>query len=160
MRATVGDDLRLLADQGVAVVVGTRDAAGVPEVSRGWGVRVLPQQQVLEVCLPAGSNRQALDNLEDNQQIAVTLALPSTYRSVQLKGRAVDISTPSPDELQRVARHREAFLREAAAAGLPEHLGSRLFAVEDAASAGLVRVRVAVDEVFDQTPGPTAGSRL
>ena len=41
------DDLVRMADTGVIVIVGTRDADCVPEVSRAWGVRVLPECDAL-----------------------------------------------------------------------------------------------------------------
>jgi ribosomal protein S11 len=35
-----------------------------------------------------------------------------------------------------------------------------VFSVEESVSPALVKLRLAVDEIFDQTPGPQAGSRL
>ena len=44
---------------------------------------------------------------------------------------------------------------EAGRIGAPAELSRRMFV-----STGLVAVRFSIDEVFDQTPGPTAGRRL
>ena len=75
------DDLVRMADTGVIVIVGTRDADRVPEVSRGWGVCVLPESDALEICVSSRVCGRTLENLADNQQIAVTITSPSKMTS-------------------------------------------------------------------------------
>ena len=49
MGMEMGDELRrFLEEEGVAAVVGTRDAELVPEVCRAWGFHVLPGEPTLE----------------------------------------------------------------------------------------------------------------
>ena len=52
-------------------------------------------------------------------------------------------------------RHFRLFVAEAARIGAPAELSRRMFV-----RPGLVALGFAIDEVFDQTPGPTAGRRL
>jgi hypothetical protein len=160
LTAALTEELTRLAEGGVAVIVGTRDANRVPEMARGWGVRVLPDRQQVELSIAECSGRRTLDNLTGNQQIAITLAIPSTYRSIQIKGRALETSVPLPEDLERVDHHREAFLQEVESVGLARPLAARLFAAEMEVSPALVKIRLSIDEIFDQTPGPKAGSRL
>ena len=56
---------------------------------------------------------------------------------------------------ERVERHVRSFVAEAARVGAPVELSQRMFV-----RPGLVAVQLSIDEVFDQTPGPTAGRRL
>lgn len=160
MPATLSDDLQAFAGTGVVVVVGTRNADSVGEISRGWGVRVVPGGHALEVCVFAATNPQAVDNVTANRHVAVTLTSPSTYRSVQVKGRAVLVAEGSQDDVQRVDAHLRAFLDELATVGLSIPLMRRILDAEREVSPALITIRLEIDEIFDQTPGPAAGTRL
>lgn len=157
MSVRIDDDLRALLEDGVAAVLGTRDAGLVPEVARGWGVRVLPDRATVELCIGLPSGRRTLANLADNGQLAVTCVRPSDYRQVQLKGRGSEGGTPSQDERARVARHQEAFTRQVADVGIAADLCPRFWSHDEG---GLVKLRLEVEEAFDQTPGPDAGRPL
>jgi hypothetical protein len=159
MAALVTAEVAAIAEGGVAVIVGTRDSEGVPELVRAWGVRVLGGDQI-DVCFPEASGQRTIENLADNQQIAVTLVLPTTYRSFQLKGRAVDTTAAGPDDIDQVIRHRQAFIEETQAVGMLPEATTRLFSAEIQTNPAMIRVRLNVEQVFDQTPGPGAGARL
>jgi predicted pyridoxine 5'-phosphate oxidase superfamily flavin-nucleotide-binding protein len=154
------DDLVRMADTGVIVIVGTRDADGVPEVSRGWGVRVLSDCDALEICVSSRVCGRTLDNLADNQQIAVTITSPSNYRSFQVKGRAIETRSITPSDLERITRHQRAFTDEVVAVGMPQQSAVRLSSIEMEDAPEITSIRVLVEAVFTQTPGPGAGSRL
>ena len=80
---------------------------------------------------------------------------------VSTDGRSLRLCVAAPAgsrmlaNLERVERHFRAFVAEAARIGAPTELSQRMFV-----STGLVAFQLSIDEVFDQTPGPTAGRRL
>jgi hypothetical protein len=154
------DDLVRMADTGVIVIVGTRDADRVPEVTRGWGVRALPECDALEICVSSRVCGRTLANLADNQQIAVTITSPSSYRSFQVKGRAIETRSITPSDLERITRHQRAFTDEVVAVGMPEPSAVRLSSIEMEDEPEITNIRVIVEAVFNQTPGPGAGTRL
>jgi hypothetical protein len=154
------DRLLEITGAGPAVILGTRDARLRPAIVRAWGIQLLPPQNELRLCIPDCSARRVLDNIAGNQQVAITLVQPTTYHSIQVKGRALETAPPSDGDLERVRRHRAAFVEEATAVGLSAAQAARLFQAEMDISPALVMVRVAIEEVFDQTPGPSAGARL
>jgi hypothetical protein len=156
----ITNDLKQIAEAGVAAIVGTRNRDRVPEMVRGWGIRVLLDGRHLDVCIAECTGRSTLDNLADNHALALTVVIPTTYRALQFKGRVIEISAPFPEDLEQVERHREGFVSAVGSIGVPRHLAVRVFSVEEAVSPALVKLRLAVDEIFDQTPGPQAGSRL
>ena len=94
-------------------------------------------------------------NLELNGAIAVGFSPPTIARAVQVKGVAKRVCEPEAADLERVERHVRSFVAEAERVGAPAELSQRMFV-----RTGLVAVRFSIDEVFDQTPGPTAGRRL
>ena len=94
-------------------------------------------------------------NLERNGAVAVGFSPPTIARAVQVKGVATRVGEPEAADLERVERHFRSFVAEAARIGAPPELSQRMFV-----RPGLVAVQFSIDEVFDQTPGPTAGRRL
>ena len=158
MSIPLEEGTRALLACGVATVLGTHDAALAPEVTRGWGMRVLDDGITLEVCLGMPSGRRTLRNLEDNGQIAMTCVRPSDYRQVQLKGRFLGSAEPTPEDRERVTRHQQAFMAEVEHVGIPRHLSAGFWRHDDPAA--MVKLRFVVEEAYDQTPGPDAGRPL
>ena len=140
---------------GVAVGVATRDDDLKPEFARGWGPDVSADGRTLRLCVtaPVGSRMRA--NLERNGAVAVGFSPPTIARAVQVKGVATRVDEPEVADLERVERHLQSFVTEAGRIGAPAELSRRMFA-----RTGLAAVQFSIDEVFDQTPGPTAGRRL
>ena len=154
------DEMQDMASGGVVIAVGTRDSALVPAFARGWGLRFLANSREASLCVVASTAAETLANIADNQQIAVTFSKPTTYRTFQLKGRVLAVAPPSKEEIANVLRHRATFLDEVSAVGLPRELATRVISRELERSSVLKAIRVHVDAVFDQTPGPSAGGRL
>jgi len=157
---TVVAELERLAASGIAVIVGTCDGNCVPELSRAWGVRVSGSEGALDVCIYARQGRRTLANLAENSQATVTIVSPSTYRSFQIKGHAVRTAAADQEDAKRVDDHKRAFVEEVALVGLSGEKAALLYQSEMEDSTDLMTIRIRVDALFDQTPGPGAGARL
>jgi hypothetical protein len=140
---------------GVAVGVATRDDDMRPEFARGWGPEASTDGRSLRVCLTAPEGSRMRANLKRNGAVAVGFSPPTIARAIQVKGVAMRVGEPEAADLERVERHVRSFVAEAERIGAPAELSQRMFVRE-----GLVAVQFSIDEVFDQTPGPTAGRRL
>jgi len=140
---------------GVAVGVATRDDDLRPEFARAWGPEVSADGRSLTLCVVAPEGSQMRANLERNGALAVGFSPPTIARAVQVKGVASQVGEPEAGDLERVERHVRLFVAEAERIGAPPELSRRMFV-----GTGLVAVGFSIDEVFDQTPGPTAGRRL
>jgi hypothetical protein len=149
-------DLVEFVHGGVAVVVATRDDDLKPQLTRAWGPRVSQDASALTLCVIAAAGSATRANLEGNGAIAIGFGLPSISRAVQIKGTAVSIDEPGVDELERAQAHFHAFTAETAKIGVAPQLPPRLYRHE----AEFVSVTVSIAEVYEQTPGPTAGRRL
>ena len=159
-RVSIDDQLKAFLESGVSVLVGTRDSGLNPEITRAWGVRISSDRRSVRLCAPLATSRKTLENLGENGQIAVSFSLPSTYKTIQLKGHCIGTDEPNATDLRAVERHREAFCSLSEGVGFPRHLLDSFWRAEFAASPVLVAIRFHPNEVFDQTPGPKAGSRL
>ena len=146
--------VRELIAGGVATIVATRDEQLRPSIGRGWGISVSAAGDEVTLCVEAAEGSRMRANLEAGGVIAVTCSLPTTYRTVQLKGPVLTVAEPNPAQRNQVRDHAEAFSAEAEQVGLPPRSGFRL--LDDA----LASVSFAVAEVYDQTPGPNAGARM
>jgi hypothetical protein len=145
-------DVGALLQRGIVVIVGTADDELVPAVARAWGPSLQGDRLRVHVEAPDGS--AMLANLRPGRPIAATITSPSTYESVQLKGRIAAVGAPGVDEDDRIAEHVDAFVAATSAVGMAEPVARAVF------GGALVAVEVDVAERFDQTPGPNAGRRL
>ena len=150
----IDDDLKEFVESGVATIVGTGDAHGRPQMSLGWGPRVDDDRTVMQVFLDAAAGEAMVENLSANPRIAVTIAHPVSYRSVQFKGLVRQTGAPSEEERAWVRQQRGAFLTSTSLVGDPPETIRNMW------SDDVVRVVFTVEQAFDQTPGPEAGKRL
>jgi hypothetical protein len=140
---------------GVAVGVASRDDDLRPEFARGWGPEVSADGRSLRLCVTAPQGSRMRANLEQNGAVAVGFSPPTIARAVQVKGVAKHVAEPEPADLERVERHLRSFVAEAERIGASPELSRRMFV-----GVGLIVIEFAIDEAFDQSPGPTAGRRL
>jgi hypothetical protein len=147
-------DMLAFVRSGVAVIAATRDDELRPEITRGWGPELSPDGCELQICLSAAPESKTLANLMSNGQFAATFSLPTTYRSIQIKGTMREIGEPTAAALDRAAEHLAAFLDQAAQVGIPPALGRNL------AEQPFIAVTIALRELYDQTPGARAGTAL
>ncbi len=143
-----------LLQAGVSVNVGTRDAAHMPECTRGWGIRVGEDRTSVTLLLTESTSKQTLANLRENRLIAVTCSRPTDHVTCQLKGTVRRIRPAGTPDREMQRRWRRAFLGEIMAVGVPAELAEALI-MEPA-----VAVDVTVTDVFAQTPGPGAGEKV
>jgi hypothetical protein len=156
----ISDEMKAFIESGVSVVVGTRDIGLAPEIVRAWGPVVSEDRQTVSLCVPWATSAQTLDNLETIGRISVVFTLPTNVQSVQLKGKWMETSEPDAADLAAVERHRDAFASLNERIGMPRRVVETLWNRELETSPVLVKLRFVPEELFNQTPGPDAGSRL
>jgi hypothetical protein len=157
---SISAQLKAFLESGVSVVVGTRDADLVPEITRAWGLVVSKDRKTVSLCIPLATGRKTLDNLAGNGQVAVCCSLPTSYKTVQLKGQCLENRDPGRADLAVVRRHRQAFGRLNKRIGFPRQRSETFWRREIETSPALVKLRFLPEQIFDQTPGPDAGSPL
>lgn len=151
----IGPELRARLAEGYAAVAATCDERLRPELARVWGMEVSPDGRSVTFCVeaPAGSRMRA--NLERGSAVAITATKPTTYRSTQIKGRLRGAWEPTEADLARALGQRDAFADNVVPLGIEPARGVRFMHEEV-----LYAAAIDVEELYDQTPGPAAGSRL
>jgi hypothetical protein len=142
-----------LLESPCALIVGTVDATGLPDATRGWGL-VVDDGGSIRLLLSSNAVTTH-ENLGTTGVIALTATHFSTLVSVQVKGRMVTLEPETPDDRIRFDRFAAGCVRDLHELdGTPEEAIWRLL------PPGIVACVFTVDEVYDQTPGPAAGARL
>jgi hypothetical protein len=148
------DSLKAFLEQGVAINVGTRNARLEPNASFVGAAVVDADRRHLTIYVPAVGAEAVLADLDVNGQAAVVFARPEDDRACQVKGTFVSARPASDDEEAEVRRQADGFLHQLSLIGMPGE-SSRTWVVWPA-----VAVRLRVNGVFEQTPGPKAGTVL
>lgn len=137
-----------------SLVVATVSQAGVPEAARGWSAEVLDGGARLRVLL-AAQEAVTHANIAATGAFAVTATEILTHYSVQVKGRASPVEPPTDAERVRVA-----WFCENVVAALADYHNLPPSTFVRFVPADFVAVTVTVEQLFDQTPGPSAGRPL
>jgi hypothetical protein len=144
-----------LLESGCGVNIGTGGPDGAPHASRGGGSTGVSFDPPEVRLLLEAADTLAASNLEANGRVAVTGSDVATLQSIQFKGQATAVEPATGDDLLRAAQYTDEFFgRIAEIDGTPLELLEGLRATDYVAS----HVRIA--ELYDQTPGPSAGTRL
>ena len=136
--------------------VATRDARNRPTACEASVVALDAEGGIAEIAANARFSRRLPDNIRDNGVVAMSCTRPfGDHRSVQLKGRCVEMRGPM--RVPTLARSIETLHRALPTFGVPQRVIDDYGLVKDE-PCWVLRVRI--DEVFDQTPGPAAGTAL
>ena len=152
-----GKIVRFLEERANISFAGTRDANLVPRGHRVSGWLIDAGGRTLTAFIPESSVPHLVEALLENGRIAVTFEEVGTHETYQLKGRYVSHRPVQPTEIAIVNRARERFMKGIRGLytdpGVADLMGASI-------PAPRLAVEIEVQEVFLQTPGPGAGTRL
>ena len=140
---------------GLAIHIGTRNAAMRPNGCRVTAVRVEDQGRHLVAYLPKAVTPEVFDDLRGNGQAALSFARPTDDRAVQVKGVYLSEREADPSEESFVLGQWQALLKELDVIGLAPLTSTSTWLMWPC-----VAVTINVTAVFSQTPGPEAGAVL
>jgi hypothetical protein len=139
---------------GGSVILGTRDDRLFGESVRAVGVKVSHDRKELTLFIPCATSSTTCANLQDNGRAAVCFARIQDHRTLQIKGALVELRDALPEERRVVEAYRSKLAENLAWVGVPPRLSLRI------AHWPCHAVRIRIESVFDQTPGPRAGEAL
>lgn len=149
-----GSGLMTMIETGAGLVVGTVGADGEPRATRAWGLTVVdPDARRVRLVMSA-DDPVTVENLAGGV-ISVTGADVRTFRSVQVKGTIVAVEPPTADDVTLARDQSDRFLTAIEETdGDPAELMRRILPHE------MIAVELVVAEMYDQSPGPGAGTAL
>jgi hypothetical protein len=141
-------------EQGLSIHIGTRDEHLRPSGARAAAAVVESGGDHLVVFVPDVAIARLLGDLQANGQLAVGFGRPEDDRACQVKGSIVEIRPADAQERDIVVRQWRGFLSQFEKIGIPGQM-ARGWSHWPATA-----VRIKVTAVFEQTPGPQAGTPI
>jgi len=146
--------IRRCLEEGVSVLVGSVDSLGNPACCRAVALTSGDNLATVTVFVPMATSQETIANVATTRRLAVVATHPIDHCATQLKGLAGTTRLARADEESFVQQHLGSFLRVLNSLGYPPRVTGAVvywpaFAIE-----------VRVEEIYEQTPGPNAGTRL
>jgi hypothetical protein len=141
-------------EPGLSIIVGAVDAHGTPSCCRSYAIRSEDDLQTLTIYLPVATSHDAIRSLAVTKRLAVAATLMMESSATQLKGTTIETRLARDDEAAFVDGRQEAFAEKLVEIGVPRRLA------RTAAHWPAFAVTIRVEEIYEQTPGPKAGTRL
>lgn len=141
-------------EPGVSVIVGSVDADGNPSCCRAVGLKSGDDLATVTVFVPVATSRDTIANVAATQRLAVVTTHPISHCATQLKGVVQRTRPARDDEEAFVVAHLGGFWSVLNAIGYPPRV-TRSVAYWPAFA-----LEMRVEEIYEQSPGPKAGTRL
>ena|SRR5687767_12621210 len=141
-------------DPGMTLIVGTANAQKIPVCCRAVALASQDDVATVTVYLPVATSHETVQNLATTHRIAITATYPIDHCSIQLKGTAHDARLARDDEARFVGERFRAIADSLDRIGVPASVTG------NAAWWPAFAVDVRINEIYDQTPGPKAGTRI
>ncbi|MBO9574390.1 MAG: pyridoxamine 5'-phosphate oxidase family protein [Sphingobium sp.] len=130
------------------------DEDGRPSAGRGIGFDVLEDRETVDIIFSAWQWPRLETAVRQTARLAITFVSPADYVTFQIKGSATMRATDGEDLVRA-----ERFIADATGAleslGVPPSIIAPWLTPREARVA-----RVAISEIYIQTPGPQAGMRI
>jgi hypothetical protein len=145
---------RCPTDDGVSMFVGTVRADGVPAGCRAIGAVSRDDLGTLTVYVPVATSRDVIAAVAATKRIAVVASYPPDHSTVQVKGTTTAVRLAADAEESVVRQKLERFADVLDTIGVPRRV-TRAVACWPAFA-----IEMKIDEIFEQTPGPKAGTLI
>ena len=142
---------------GVSISLASCGPDRLPTMSRGLGCKVFDDCRQVGIFLRRSQSEALLENIRASGRVANVFSLPSSNRTVQLKGTNARVIPFSVEDLPIIDGHIADFVLEVIPLGMTEPVVRVLLAYQPE---DLVTVVYTPSAAFSQTPGPKAGERL
>jgi hypothetical protein len=141
-------------ESGLSILVGTVDGGGMPSCCRAIALTSGDDLETVTVYVPVATSHETIQNLATTKRLAIVATHPVEHCATQLKGTAIDARLAREDEAPLVRAGIDSLSDILERIGLPRRV------TRSVAHWPAFAINMRVEQVFEQTPGPNAGSRL
>lgn len=141
----------------LAIDLATRDRRNFPRVARCIGCRVTPDRKRITLIVANRLLERFMDALQETRAIAAVFCLASKHHAIQIKGSDAVVEAAQPTDQALVERLIAGAGADFVLCGFDEGFvrGEMTYR-----PAELVAISFSPDAVFEQTPGPQAGTAI
>lgn len=148
------EDVASFLASGLSLNVATASRDLEPNGTRAFAAVVEPDRLHVVVFVHAVAAPTLLRDLGENPRLALTFGRPADHRTAQLKGTFLGSRPASDDDRPEVERQAEGFARSL------EGIGIARAAMTGWNPWPATALRMRVEAIFEQTPGPGAGEPM
>ncbi len=141
-------------EPGLSVLVGTVDPQGIPSSCRAIAIASEDDLQTVTVYVPVATSQQMIQNVAMTRRLAVAATDVIEHCATQLKGTTLEARLARDGEAPFIRTRLDEFADVLDRIGVPRRLTRSLTHWPAFA------VTMQVEQVFEQTPGPNAGTRI
>ena len=151
-----GNQQRILRclEYGMSVLVGSVDAGGHPACCRAVGLKSDDNLATATVFVPIATSKDTIANIAATRRLAVGGTHPIEHCATQLKGIAQATRLARDDEEPFIRAHLGGFAAILNSLGYPPRVTNAVVHWP------AIAIEMRVDEIYEQSPGPKAGTRL
>lgn len=142
---------------GVSISLASCAPDRLPSMSRGLGCKLIDSGRQVSIFIRRSQSEELLGNIRSSGRVANVFSLPSSNRTLQLKGIDARIVPFAAEDIPVIEAHIAEFLLEVVPLGMPEAVVRAILAYQPD---DLVSVVYSPCAAFSQTPGPKAGEPL
>ncbi len=146
--------LAAFLQEGLGIHVGTRNDRLEPNGARGIAATVDDDGAHLVVYVAEVAAGRLLPDLAANGQAAVSFGRPVDDRACQVKGELVSVRAAAADEREMIRAQFDGYLASLEVIGIPRASAANW------PTWPAVAIRLRATAVFEQTPGPAAGTPM
>jgi hypothetical protein len=150
----VSPALTAFLEGSVGIHIGTCNARLEPSGARALAVRVDPDGTHLDVFLAEVAAARLAPDFAASGQAAVSFGRPIDDRACQVKGEVVGVRPAEESERDAIRAQFESFLDNL------ERIGIARASAANWVMWPAVAIRVKATSIFEQTPGPAAGTPM
>jgi len=142
---------------GVSISLASCGPDRLPSMSRGLGCKLIDGGRQISIFIRLSQSQELLGNIRSSGRVANVFSLPSSNRTLQLKGSDARIVPFAAEDLPIIDAHIADFVLEVVPLGMSEAVVRAILAYQPD---DLVSVVYSPCAAFSQTPGPKAGTPL
>src|SRR5215813_5855281 len=105
---------------GVSIIASSRTSENIPVMGRAVGCRVSVDRRTVRLLFRTSSVSDFLEGIRSSRQIAAVFGLPSTHRTIQLKGTDAAVVPVQKPDLQIAGRYVDRIAAEVSPLGFDE----------------------------------------
>ena len=150
----ITSELAGFLQEGLSIHIGCRDEALLPAGARASAAIVEPDGRHLVVHVAQTAAARLLPHLHSNGQVAVGFGRPEDERACQVKGVVLSVHPSTAADEAHVTRQWQGLMGQFEKIGIPRAMATGWHFWPT------VAIRLKVTAVFEQTPGPHAGTPM
>lgn len=157
MGVALNQELLDFIHQGLSITAASRDPRLIPSISKALACRVVQDLGQIHIFVNRLQAGQLLSDVASSKRIAVTFCLPSSHKTIQIKGFQAKQVAVQSDDLEHTLHYTRLLAKDLESMGYNPVTVARYLYVDPEQ---LVAISFLPDSVFEQSPGQNAGEPM